>query len=119
MQTAVPPGQSFAKRWAIYAAFGAPTLDLKTWRLSTKGLVEKPLTLSFGELEKLPQVNLTRDFHCVTTWSIKDVVWEGVSFRELANLTSVKKEAQWVMFHSLTGIPLQYHWKMQWWRILS
>jgi DMSO/TMAO reductase YedYZ molybdopterin-dependent catalytic subunit len=111
MQTATPPGQSFARRWAIYAALGVPTLDLKTWRLSTKGLVEKPLVMSFSELEKLPQVKLTRDFHCVTTWSIRDVVWEGVSFRELVNLTSVKKEAQWVMFHSADGytapVPLE------------
>jgi DMSO/TMAO reductase YedYZ molybdopterin-dependent catalytic subunit len=91
--------------------FGAPTLDLRTWRLNTMGLVEKPLTMSFTELEKLPQVKLTRDFHCVTTWSIKDVVWEGVSFRHLANLTSVKKEAEWVMFHCADGytapVPLE------------
>ena len=111
MQTTTPPGQSFAKRWAIYAALGAPTLDLKTWHLSTRGLVEKPVTLSFEEMEKWPQVKLTRDFHCVTTWSIKDVVWEGISFRELAKLTSVKKEAQWVMFHCADGytapVPLE------------
>ena len=111
MQTATPPGQSFAKRWAIYAAFGAPKLDLKTWRLSTKGLVEKPLAMSFTELEQLPQVKLTRDFHCVTSWSIKDVVWEGVAFRELAKLTSVKREAEWVMFHCADGytapVPLE------------
>jgi len=65
MQTTTPPGQTFAKRWALYAAFGAPTLDLKTWQLSTKGLIERPLTMSFTELEQLPQVKLTRDFHCV------------------------------------------------------
>ena len=61
--------------------------------------MEKPLSLSFEDLEKLPQVRLTRDFHCVTTWSIKDVIWEGVAFAELAKLTSVKSEARWVMFH--------------------
>jgi len=111
MQTTTPPGQSFAKRWAIYAAFGAPKLDLTTWRLSTKGLVNKPLTMSFTELEQLPQVKLTRDFHCVTSWSIKDVLWEGIAFRELAKLTSVKQEAEWVMFHCADGytapVPLE------------
>jgi len=111
MQTTTPPGQSFAKRWAIYAAFGAPKLDLTTWRLSTKGLVNKPLTMSFTELEQLPQVKLTRDFHCVTSWSIKDVLWEGIAFQELAKLTSVKQEAEWVMFHCADGytapVPLE------------
>ncbi len=103
VQTTVPPGQTYAKRWAIYAALGAPELKLDSWRLTTKGLVEKELTLSFEDLQKLPQVKLTRSFNCVTSWSIKDVVWEGVSFRELAALTGVKPEAKWVMFHCADG----------------
>ena len=111
MQTTIPPGQHFAKRWAIYAALGVPQIKLETWRLQTKGLVENPLTFSFDDLQGLPQVKLTRDFHCVTAWSIKDVVWEGVAFRELARLTRVKPEAKWVMFHCADGytapLPLE------------
>jgi DMSO/TMAO reductase YedYZ molybdopterin-dependent catalytic subunit len=111
MQTAVPPGQTFAKRWALYTALGVPKIDLATWHLTTKGLVEKELKLSFAELQQLPQVKLTRDFNCVTTWAIKGVVWEGVSFRVLAKLTGVKPEARWVMFHCADGytapVPLE------------
>jgi DMSO/TMAO reductase YedYZ molybdopterin-dependent catalytic subunit len=112
MQTAsTPPGQTFARRWALYAALGVPKIELEKWRLGTKGLVEKELTLSFQDLQTLPQVKLTRDFHCVTQWSIKDVVWEGVAFRELANLTGPKPEAKWVMFHCADGytvpVPLE------------
>jgi len=103
MQASTPPGQSFAKRWAIYAALGVPEIKLDTWRLSTKGLVERELSLSFDDLQKLPQVQLTRDFHCVTSWSIRDVVWEGVPLRALAKLTGVKADAQWVMFHCADG----------------
>jgi len=48
---------------------------------------------------------------CVTAWSIKDVIWEGVAFRELARLAVVKPEAEWVMFHCADGyaapIPLK------------
>ena len=111
MQTSTPPGQSFAKRWAIYAALGVPEIKLDTWRLSTKGLVEQELSLSFDDLQKLPQVQLKRDFHCVTSWSIRDVVWEGVPFRALVKLTGVKADAQWVMFHCADGytapVPLE------------
>jgi len=103
MQTTTPPGQSFVKRWAIYAALGVPKIDLETWRLSTSGLVERELNLTFKELQTLPQVQLTRDFNCVTSWGIKDVVWDGVAFRELAKLTAVKPEAKWVMFHCADG----------------
>jgi DMSO/TMAO reductase YedYZ molybdopterin-dependent catalytic subunit len=111
MQTSTPPGQSFAKRWAIYTALGVPEIKLDTWRLSTKGLVEKELSLSFDDLQKLPQVQLKRDFSCVTSWSIRDVVWEGVPFRALVKLTGVKADAQWVMFHCADGytapVPLE------------
>jgi DMSO/TMAO reductase YedYZ molybdopterin-dependent catalytic subunit len=103
MAATVPPGQTFAKRWAIYAALGVPEIKLATWRLSTSGLVEKELNLSFDDLQKLPQVRLTKSFHCVTTWSIQDVLWEGVSFRDVARLTVVKPEAKWVMFHCADG----------------
>jgi DMSO/TMAO reductase YedYZ molybdopterin-dependent catalytic subunit len=111
MQATIPSGQNFAKRWAIYTAFGVPKVDIVAWRLATMGLVEKPLNLSFDDLQKLPQLKLTRDFHCVTTWSIKDVVWEGVAFRELAKLTGVNPVAQWAMFRCADGyttpVPLE------------
>jgi len=111
MQTSIPPGQHFAKRWAIYAALGVPEISLEAWRLSTKGLVENKLSLSFEDLQRMPQNKLTRDFHCVTQWSIRDVVWEGVPFRELAKLTRVKSEAKWVMFQCAdsytTPVPLE------------
>ena len=103
MQTTIPPGQTFAKRWALYTALGVPKIDLANWHLTTSGLIEKELKLTFQDIQKLPQVKLTKDFHCVTTWSIRDVVWEGVSFREIAKLTGVKPEAKWVMFHCADG----------------
>ncbi len=109
--TTVPPGQSFARRWAIYAALGVPELKADDWKLTVSGLVEKELTLTFEELQKLPQVKLTRDFHCVTQWSIKDVVWEGVAFQEIVGLAGVKSQAKWVMFHCADGytapVPLE------------
>jgi len=102
-QIPIAPGQFYAKRFAIYSALGVPRIKLETWRLSVSGLVENELSLSFEELQHLPQVRLTRDFHCVTQWSIKDVAWEGVRFRELARLARVRPEAEWVMFHCADG----------------
>jgi len=111
LQIAAAPGQFYAKRWALYSALGVPRIRLETWRLSISGLVEKELSISFEELQRLPQVKLTRDFHCVTAWSIKDVVWEGVAFRELAKLAGVRSEARWVMFYCADGytapVPLE------------
>jgi DMSO/TMAO reductase YedYZ molybdopterin-dependent catalytic subunit len=110
-QVPMAPGQFYAKRFAIYSALGVPRIKLETWRLSVSGLVENELNLPFEELQRLPQVKLTRDFHCVTRWSIKDVAWEGARFRELARLAEVRSEAKWVMFHCVDGyttpVPLE------------
>jgi DMSO/TMAO reductase YedYZ molybdopterin-dependent catalytic subunit len=70
--------------------------------MASSGLVENELGLSFEELQRLPQVKLTRDFHCVTQWSIKDFAWEDVRFRE-QRLAKVRPEAKCVMFHCAVG----------------
>jgi DMSO/TMAO reductase YedYZ molybdopterin-dependent catalytic subunit len=113
MTTQIPmaPGQFYAMRFAIYSTLGVPEIKLETRRLSVSGLVENELGLSFEELQRLPQVELRRDFHCVTQWSIKDVAWEGVRFRELTRLAKVRPEVKWVMFHCADGyttpVPLE------------
>jgi len=108
---AVPPGQYYARRWALYAALGVPKVDIEKYRLSVDGLVEKELSFAYEELLKLPQVKLVKSFNCVTQWSIKDVVWEGIPLKVVMELARVKQEADWVMFHSLEGytapIPLE------------
>ena len=47
----------------------------------------------------MPCARLTRDFHCVTTWSVKDVVWGGIRAREIAERASPHPETQWVIAH--------------------
>lgn len=34
------------------------------------------------EFAKLPRTGLTADFHCVTTWSVRDRGWSGVRFKD-------------------------------------
>jgi DMSO/TMAO reductase YedYZ molybdopterin-dependent catalytic subunit len=105
------PGQFYGKKWIIYSALSEPVIQREAWHLKTSGLVEKPLDLTFSDLQKLPQTKFTRSFQCVTSWTIKDVVWDGVAFSELTKLTGVKPEAKWVMFHCADGytapVPLE------------
>lgn len=106
-----PPGQFYARRWAIYAALGVPEVDLGNYILTVGGEVETPLALTYDELLQGPVATLTRDFHCVTKWSIADVTWEGVPLRTLAERAHVKPGMQFVMFSCLEGyttvVPLQ------------
>src|SRR4051812_5517361 len=44
--------------------FEPPRIDPKTWRLSIGGLVEKPLTISLAELEKVPIHSVINAMEC-------------------------------------------------------
>lgn len=107
----IPPGQRFARRWAIYAALGAPEVKLSDWSLTIDGLVEEPKTYSWEDLHQMPQINFTRSFNCVTGWSIMDVKWEGVSLKSLLLASKPKPESQWLMFSCVDGytapVPLE------------
>lgn len=103
VQGRLPPGQRYVRDFIVYAALGIPRVDLNSYRLSVTGLVERPLSFTYEELLRMPMKKYVRDAHCVTKWSVKDVEWEGVQIRYLAELAGVKPEARWVMFRCLDG----------------
>jgi DMSO/TMAO reductase YedYZ molybdopterin-dependent catalytic subunit len=73
----LPPGQYHTKKWPILTYEQTPKFDPAAYRFKVWGAVESPLELSWTELLDLPRVQLTTDFHCVTTWSRYDNTWEG------------------------------------------
>jgi DMSO/TMAO reductase YedYZ molybdopterin-dependent catalytic subunit len=66
-------------------------------------LVDAPLRLSWQEFSKLPMVERTSDFHCVTRWSRFDNRWKGVAFRELLQRVKPKAQANYVLAHAEQG----------------
>ena len=107
----LPPGQSATLKWPVLHYAGVPKFDPATWQFRTLGLVEIPLKLNWEEFMKLPRVQVTADFHCVTRWSRFDNRWEGVPFRAVCDLTRPKAEASYVLIHAsegyTTNIPLK------------
>jgi DMSO/TMAO reductase YedYZ molybdopterin-dependent catalytic subunit len=100
----LPPGQYFTERFPVLHAGDVPSYpDLSTWTLRVNGLVERPLTLSWSELEAMPTVTVTRDIHCVTKWSKFDTVWEGVPVSSLLALAGPVPQAAYVMAHAEFG----------------
>jgi DMSO/TMAO reductase YedYZ molybdopterin-dependent catalytic subunit len=79
--------------WRIYTvADTMPAFERATWRLRIDGLVERPLDLAYDDLLALPRAEQTSDFHCVTGWSVENVRWAGVRFRDL--LVAARPRAQ-------------------------
>jgi DMSO/TMAO reductase YedYZ molybdopterin-dependent catalytic subunit len=78
------PASLVPSGWRIYTvAATMPTFDPAAWRLRIEGLVDRPQTLSYDELRSLPRAEQVSTFHCVTGWSVTNVHWAGVRFRDL------------------------------------
>jgi len=99
----VPPGQHVSKNWPVLDLGFKPEISTAAWKLTLDGAVEQSVTLDWAAFNALPQVEDESDFHCVTTWSLLDSRWKGVSFSTLAALVQPKASAGFVMAYAADG----------------
>ena len=106
----IPPGQHAVKTLSDMG--GVPGVGrVPQWRLEITGAVNKPVILTFEDILKMPQVSQTCDVHCVTSWTLLDSVWKGVSLQTVMDLVKVKEEAKFVIFEApadyTSNIPIK------------
>lgn len=99
----IPPGQVITERFPILTYGEEPQVSTAEWRFALTGLVQEPFQLNYQELLQLPQVELTRDFHCVTRWSRLDVAWQGVRVMDLLERARPKPQAVAALVRSYGG----------------
>lgn len=96
----LPAGNSFR----FYSVTGAVAkADPLSYRLSVSGLVRHPQSYSIADLQALPQIQLTRDFHCVTGWQVLSVPWRGVRLADLLDSAGPDPSATALRFRSFDG----------------
>ncbi|MBF0323696.1 sulfite oxidase-like oxidoreductase [Magnetospirillum moscoviense] len=108
----LPPGQHLTHDWPVLDLGIHPNLSTTDWSLTVSGAVESPLTWTWDQFRAQPQTDFITDIHCVTTWSMYDSRWTGVSALHLMALVRPKPQAKFVMFRSFDGyttnVPLEY-----------
>jgi DMSO/TMAO reductase YedYZ molybdopterin-dependent catalytic subunit len=88
--------------WRIYTISGSmPLFDENVWRLEIGGLVRKPVSLTYEQLTALPAARQVTTFHCVTGWTVKNVRWHGVRFKDLLALAEPMPSATAIEFVSM------------------
>jgi DMSO/TMAO reductase YedYZ molybdopterin-dependent catalytic subunit len=102
-QGKLPPGQEWVERPIVYDIAAVPPADLATFRLRLHGAVAEPVDLSWAAISALPHKRVVRDFHCVTTWSVRSVAWEGVLTSELIRLVRPDPDVRWVLARGRDG----------------
>lgn len=106
----LPPGQALTDRWPVLSMTPAPRFHPDTWRFRVSGLVQQQLEFTWDEFLELPRTHVQSDIHCVTRWSKFDNLWEGVSFRTVADLVRPLEAARYVRFRCMvpysSNVPL-------------
>lgn len=87
-----------------------PRVETTKWSLKVFGEVDRPLGLSWAELNALPMTTTQCDIHCVTRWSRFDNTFEGVSVREILKRAEVRPAANYALIFAdpdyTTNLPL-------------
>jgi len=107
----IPPGQYVTNKWPVLTYGETPRIEPEAWSVLLFGKVAREVTLIWEQLQALPRVRITADFHCVTRFSTLDNGWEGVATRELLRHVEVDPDATHVMAHCYggytTNLPLE------------
>ncbi len=121
-------------RFYLRNHFDVPEVDAKAWRFAVHGLVEKPLSLSLADLQRMPQVKVEAVLQCAgngralfaprvpgVQWrygAMGNAEWTGVRLSDVLKLARPKGEAAHLEYHGadqptmsttpafIRGIPL-------------
>jgi DMSO/TMAO reductase YedYZ molybdopterin-dependent catalytic subunit len=106
----LPPGQFQIKkhlRWGVdhptIPKAAVPKINLDTYMLTIEGEVEKPQSLSWEDIQKLPTTEAVSNFHCVEGWSVLDNKWQGTPFKHIIAIAKPKKTAKYATFECADG----------------
>jgi DMSO/TMAO reductase YedYZ molybdopterin-dependent catalytic subunit len=81
---------------------GPQTVDIKTYKLTVNGLVEKPASYTYDEVLANKKYTKVVTLYCVEGWDVK-ILWEGILLKDLFEKSIVQNSANTVIFHSVDG----------------
>lgn len=106
----LPPGQHLVDNFPVLSAGPTSHVATEKWTFTLKSGPRPIQTWTWAEFAALPQTELTRDIHCVTTWSKFDTRWCGVLIDDLFEAAGIDPPTEHLLAHSADGystnIPL-------------
>ena len=92
-----------------------PQVDSKTWNLTIKGLVEKPITINYDQIRSMPSVQEYVTLECISNKIGGDLIstalWKGVRLSQLLEKAVIKPNVKYVVFRCAdgydVGVPIE------------
>ncbi len=106
----VPPGQHLVNDFPVLTAGPTPQVSPEDWTFALKVGPRPIKSWTWTEFNALPQTKMTRDIHCVTSWSKLNTAWEGVTVDDILADAGLVAPTGFVLAHShdgySTNVPL-------------
>jgi DMSO/TMAO reductase YedYZ molybdopterin-dependent catalytic subunit len=99
----IPPGQHLVDDFPVLSAGPTPKIAHEKWTFTLKVGPKPVKSWNWTEFNALPQTKMTRDIHCVTTWSKLNTPWEGVLIDDLLADAGLEPPTGFVLAHSFDG----------------
>ena len=92
-----------------------PTVDVNSWKLIVKGLVSRPLAMTYQDIKAMPSIQQFATLECVSNKIgndfISTAIWNGIKLKDLLEKSQVKAGATYIVFRCAdgydVGIPLE------------
>src|SRR5687767_12727597 len=74
----IPPGQHEVFDFPVLSAGPTPQVNTASWMFTLRHGPRPLKRWTWEEFNALPRTSVTKDIHCVTTWSRLDTNWRGI-----------------------------------------
>jgi DMSO/TMAO reductase YedYZ molybdopterin-dependent catalytic subunit len=99
----IPPGQHLVDDFPVLSAGPTPRVGSAEWTFTLKSGPRPVKTWDWAAFNALPQTAVTRDIHCVTSWSKLDTRWEGVTFDDILADAGIEAPTPFVLANAYGG----------------
>jgi DMSO/TMAO reductase YedYZ molybdopterin-dependent catalytic subunit len=99
----LPPGQFLETGFPVLSAGPTPRISTEDWSFTLKNGIRPVKNWTWAEFNALPQSKMTRDIHCVTTWSKFDTAWGGVMIDDILGDAFLEPPTNFTLAHSFDG----------------
>src|SRR5260221_4809135 len=96
----IPPGQHLVDDFPVLSAGSTPTIAVEKWAFTLKVGPTPVMAWNWDEFNALPLTKMTRDIHCVTSWSKLNTPWEGVMVDDILAEAGIVPPTSFVLAHS-------------------
>ena len=99
----IPPGQHEEFGFPVLSAGPTPHVGTANWSFTLRHGPRPLKRWTWEEFNAMPRTSVTKDIHCVTTWSKLDTKWSGVLVDDLLAAAGIMAPTRYVLAHSIDG----------------